>query len=188
MGYYWRLEETSVIIPENEKVLQLLKDINTTHHLLKKGGSYDGKKWFSWMPEDYDETCTSVKEIFELLGFECETIEDEDDETIRKVQLISFDNKRGQEMLFLALIAHFIEDGSYMKFRAEDELIFEYTFQLGKLYEVVYDPTDENETFDDKKKEIYKGGIYSNYKYYQIDLYSKKTPMEQFQELLKKTY
>ncbi len=125
MGYYWILIESDVSIPETDEVLQKLKDINTTHHLLKRGHDSNGNKWFSWMPEDYDKIVKSVEEVFILLGFECSLSEEEyDNKKIKKIHLESFDNKLGQEILFLAIISEFIENGCYMKFKGEDGSIY----------------------------------------------------------------
>ncbi len=194
MGYNWVLDESSVILPETDKLLTILHNMNTKYHLVKRGGSSDGRKWFSWMAEDYDKTLLSVREIFENLGFECEDYEyDEDDVKNEKdeynnyIQLIGYNNKRGQEMLFLAEAAPFIDSHSYMRFTGEDGIIYEYTFEGGKMYETIYDPSDsDDEIMQHGKKELYREIFYSNCKTFKIEIYSNKTPFEQYKEQLEK--
>ena len=200
MPYYWVLQESSVIIPERDEVCNVLKKINEKYHLVKKGNSSDGEKWFTSMPINYDQIVTSVREVMQLLSFDCEdyyNYSDSDDEEEDEnedydlndehnhIQLTRYNGIRGQEMLFLAVIAPYIKSGSYMQFKGEDNLIFEYTFENKKMYEQIYDPYDsDDETMQRGKKQLYQEYFYSNYKNYKIDIYSNKEPFDQYKEQL----
>ena len=109
MGYYVRITKSTAIIPAENKatVLQIWKDLNKPeNNHLKRGGSYTGgekvKHWYSWMSENYDETCHSVEEILEQLGFES-TLHDNGD-----VSIDDYDSKTGQEELFLKAVENLL--------------------------------------------------------------------------------
>eukprot|EP00744_Colponema_vietnamica_P031518 GILI01050149.1.p1 GENE.GILI01050149.1~~GILI01050149.1.p1 ORF type:complete len:164 (+),score=13.82 GILI01050149.1:88-579(+) len=127
MGYFVKLVQSTFRIPKTQEALNALKEINQKWHSLKRGGSSSGDKWFSWMPADYDRTVRSVKAVFDLLGFE--TAETED-----SVLLVDYDNKRGQEDLFLAAIASLVAEGSFVDWRGEDDEEFRHLVKNGKLW------------------------------------------------------
>ena len=120
MGYYVSLRSAHFEVPETESVLQVLKDLNKQDHL-KQGGSYgpNGKteSWFSWMPTDWDTTCTTVQEVFELLGFETTLVEKPYGVA---VSLDVYESKTGQEDLFCATVAPFMEKDSFLEWIGED--------------------------------------------------------------------
>lgn len=66
------------------------------------------------MDEDYDKKVTSAAEVFELLGFDIETAED------GAITLIGYDNKTGQEDLFIQEVADLADTGWYLVWRGED--------------------------------------------------------------------
>lgn len=63
MGYYVRTTYSSAFIPKEnlDKAYEAMCALNTTHDHEKRGGSWSAgeqqKKWFSWMDENYPETC-----------------------------------------------------------------------------------------------------------------------------------
>jgi len=121
MGYYINLVSSNFEIPETQAVLEALKSINSQDDI-KRGGSFGEKRqfWFSWMPENYDVTVTSVKEVFELLGFEVETNEIiSTDKPWGTVKLIGYDNKTGQEDIFLQAVAPYVETYNHLEWRGE---------------------------------------------------------------------
>lgn len=131
MGYFVVLKHSTMLIPERDDVLYRLKRINKAWHSLKRGFTYPGnQKWFSWMSENYDETVTSVKEVFEELRFET-TYRNIDG--VKYVDLLSFDSKQGQENLFLAAVSDCVKEGSCIEFLGEDGLIITYTVKEGRL-------------------------------------------------------
>jgi hypothetical protein len=132
MGYYVSLEEADFKIPETEEVLNVLKDLNRLDHL-KTGGQYSGgvtlKRWFAWMPENYDQTVKSVAEVFNLLGFETDT-ESYDGEY---VGLTYYDSKTGSEDIFIDAVAPFVANGSYLSWRGEEGERWRQTVEHGKI-------------------------------------------------------
>lgn len=130
MGYYVTLTESDWVIPESPEVLAAIHRMDTEWHEIKRGGSWGPngvtEKWFSWMPADLS-TLKSVREVFTDLGFEMNTVDDS------KVSLWGYDNKTGQEELFLAAVAPFVKDGSYTEWRGEDGSIWRYAAVDGRL-------------------------------------------------------
>lgn len=132
MGYYIRLVESTFAVPETTEVLDVLKAMNTDPdmHELKRGGSStkDGwtARWFSWMPENYHDEVDNVEQVFGLLGFETRL-------DGGMVHLIDYDNKTGQEDLFLAAVAPFVAEGSFIEFHGEDDAMWRYVVRDGRL-------------------------------------------------------
>lgn len=117
MGYY-----ISIIDSENFKVRKehfeaihkAFVELNN-HDELKSGGSYGAEReyWFSWMPKDYSDLTTP--QILAELGFEFSEAPNGD--------LVGFfyDNKCGDEDVFLAALAPFMADGEYLTWKGEDD-------------------------------------------------------------------
>jgi hypothetical protein len=108
------------------EVTTALKELNKRDDL-KTGGSHGKREdgtygpievWFAWMPADYDKTAVDAQEIFELLGFETEQVEQ--DEKGPGLRLLSYDSKTGAEDLFLAAAAPFVTPGSFIEWEGED--------------------------------------------------------------------
>ena len=120
MGYYVSLRTAHFEVPETETVLSALKELDK-HDDLKHGGSFgpNGKteSWFSWMPKDWATTCTTVREVFELLGFGTTLVEKPYGVA---VSLDVYESKTGQEDLFCSTVAPFMEKGSYIEWIGED--------------------------------------------------------------------
>lgn len=120
MGYFVEIVECNFVIPEREDVLQVLRDLNKRDDL-KRGFEYIGGKvtdrYFSWMPSDYDETVSTVRGIFELLGFQTEQFDND-------IHLLGYDDKTGQEALFLSAVAPFVSEGSFIVWRGEDNAMW----------------------------------------------------------------
>ena len=130
MGYYVSITSTNWLLPivNESAALDALKKLNSSENdHLKRGGRWGGgvagktESWFSWMPSDYDKTVKSVAEVLDMLGFETKV----DPEGTR---IVGYDSKTGQEELFLATIAHFVEPGSAIDWRGEDDAIWRYQF------------------------------------------------------------
>lgn len=120
MGYYIRMEDACWRLPFSK-----LKDaydamiaLDQTHDHLKRGGSYGSEgrteKWFSWMPADYATSMETVGEILQALGFELETNDAGD------IVVCNYDNKTGQEELFLSAVAPFVLKDSYINWSGEE--------------------------------------------------------------------
>lgn len=130
MGYYITLTNADFAIPETDEVLQVLKDANWKFHDWKNGGMFSGEgtqaRWFSWMPENYDELVTSVADVFTMLGFQVDSYEG-------KVHLTFYDHKTGQQDLFIAIVSPFVEEGSSLEWRGEDGAMWRHEVANGKL-------------------------------------------------------
>lgn len=104
MGYYIEIVKSDAKIPKNnlKTAYEKMCALNVTHHNQKRGGSWSGgkqqEKWFSWMDSNYPETCKDAQEIFEQMGFDTEYNENGD------LLIVGYDNKIGQEELFLKSI------------------------------------------------------------------------------------
>jgi hypothetical protein len=131
MGYYVQIRNADFIIPDTEGVLNALRELNKRDDL-KRGGVYTGgemtERWFSWMPAGW-ENSESVADIFgpNGLGFEVAHYSDTDENnkvTNTWVRLDLYDNKSGQEELFLATVAPFVRPGSFIEWVGEDNTMW----------------------------------------------------------------
>jgi hypothetical protein len=130
MGYYIDLTNADWEIPETAEVLEALKEMPTKYHAIKRGGSSNGESWFSWMNDEDILNAKTAEEIFSQLGFE--TYHKESDTT--SFSLESYSSKTGQEDLFLAVVAPFCKDGSYIEFRGEDGAEWQYSVRGGIMH------------------------------------------------------
>jgi hypothetical protein len=130
MGYYTYMTDADFMIPETPEVVAAIRDANTKCHDRKHGGTVlaDGttQKWFSWLPADYDQTITSAAELFRLLGFETQDEEG-------AFRLVGYDDKTGDEEVFLEVVAPFVAEGSHARFRGEDGTLYGYVVRDGVL-------------------------------------------------------
>jgi hypothetical protein len=130
MGYYINIvNSTAKIKKENfDKAYKVACDLNKRDDL-KSGGSWaNGKcvsKHFSWMDENYPETCKNIKEIIEALGFGTR-IDEKGDLIIE-----SYDDKTGDEEKFLEALAPFIEGEIHWSGEESEHWLI--TFKKGKL-------------------------------------------------------
>lgn len=143
MGYYVRTIDSKIFLDKKhfDDVYKKLCQLND-YDELKRGGSfgsnedsnsndrYNRSKWFSWMDYNYPETCKDMHEVLTQVGFNCEY---DDDGNL--VMLDYDENKTGNEDYFLCCLAGFIEDGSYLIFKGEeDDDYYRFTFQDGYMY------------------------------------------------------
>ncbi|QWY81365.1 hypothetical protein SEA_RIZWANA_68 [Arthrobacter phage Rizwana] len=136
MGYYVKTRGIDFTIPKEhlEAACKALKDLNKRDDL-KTGGSWgplrdaegnliydeNGKiksgqteRWFAWMSADYDKTLHSAEEILKEVGFEVY------DNGESGIELSGYDSKSGQEEHFVAALAPFVREGSYIEWEGED--------------------------------------------------------------------
>jgi hypothetical protein len=131
MGYYVTGNGYMVIKKENlDNAYEALMALQDAPANAKRGGSYSGGQqtasWFSWMPQDL-RTLTSTQEVFEQLGFEVQESDNGD------LVIGYYDNKTGQEDIFVAAVAEFIEDGEY-EWTGEDSAFWLWMFEDGKMF------------------------------------------------------
>ena len=130
MGYYVNGNGELRIKAENlDKAYEALMALQDAPDKAKRGGSYSANErryWFSWMPEDL-RTLPDTKAVFAELGFEVDSDENGD------LLIRCYDNKTGQEEVFFAAAAPFIEEGEY-EWQGEDGEFWKWTFHDGKMW------------------------------------------------------
>lgn len=144
MGYY--VEGRGCINISAEKLddaYVALVELNKREEL-KIGGRYGGgihdekpadstsvaaspHRWFSWMEWNYDEVCSTAREIFEQVGFDVEETPDGD------LELLYFDNKSGDEEHFVNAVAPFVTEGCVMEWSGEDNAMWRWVFENGEM-------------------------------------------------------
>jgi len=131
MGYYVHTEGSNFHIKKEnfDAAFERACELNK-HDELKSGGTIGGDgvraRWFSWVAEDYDKTCTTLAQVFDQ--FRLEPVYYNGD-----IVEITFDSKIGDEDLLLAYIAPFVEDGSYIEWRGEEGERWRHIFQNGVM-------------------------------------------------------
>jgi len=116
MGYFVKIKKSSYFIPaENvDEAYDRFVKLNDFDEA-KRGGQWGGElsnrdprpegmnyhpsRWYSWMPADYPSECVDAEHVLEHLGFD--VILGEDNKTIF---IVDYDNKSGQEDIFLDAI------------------------------------------------------------------------------------
>ena len=132
MGYYVTGNGALRIKSENlGKSYEALMALQDAPPKAKRGGSSGGDKapryWYSWMPEDL-RTLADTKAVFAELGFETRIEEPTGDLIIS-----CYDNKSGQEDVFFAAAAPFIEDDEY-EWTGEDSDFWLWKFEDGRMF------------------------------------------------------
>lgn len=135
MGHFIQLTCANFTIPETPEVIKALHDLNTNpkYQHLKDGRGWSDEsqketRWFSWMPENYhlEEGYQTVEGIFNQLGFGTKVKDN-------SVSIIDYYDKRSNEDIFLAIVAPFVKDGSFLQFEGEDGAVWRYDVIDGKL-------------------------------------------------------
>jgi hypothetical protein len=127
MGYYIDLVDAEWEITESPESLATIREMPTKYHAIKRGGSSNGEKWFSWMNDTDIETAETVESVFNQLGFETEKVDG-------GFKLAYYNSKTGQEDLFLAVMAPFTKDGSYIEWRGEDGELWKFEIHNGRMF------------------------------------------------------
>jgi hypothetical protein len=136
MGYYTTITDADFLIPTANEAAALaaLKALNDPeYNEQKQGGSWGAegktKAWYSWMTADYDQHVKSCADVFEQLGFEVE-------QTAEGMRLTGYDNKTGQEDLFLNAVAPYVAADSFLAWRGEDGTLYRFEFDGTKMIEM----------------------------------------------------
>jgi hypothetical protein len=142
MGYYVNGNGELRIKSENlDKAYEAMMKLQDAPEDIRRGGAWSNggytARWFSWMPSDL-RTLPDAKAVFAELGFEVE--DDQNDDLLIRC----YDNKTGQEDLFFAAAAPFIENGEY-EWEGEDGEFWKWVFQDGKMF-VAYGEKSYNYT------------------------------------------
>jgi hypothetical protein len=91
------------------------------------GMDYHPARWFSWMQADYPKHYSTAPEILEALGFILSYDAD------GNINSLSYDDKTGQEELFLNAIAPYVRNGSEIVWQGEDGAIYTFSFHEGEM-------------------------------------------------------
>ena len=104
MGYYVTIDSSTFMIETKhyEETYKAMCALNVfdkikrggSHHKDKDTGEVTEQKWFSWMLPNYPEVNKTTPEILQELGFEINT-------SATGLEIFGYDNKTGQEDLFL---------------------------------------------------------------------------------------
>jgi hypothetical protein len=129
MGYFVRIEAGEWAIKETPEALAAVRDMPRKYKAIQRGGSSSGEKWFSWVNDSEIESAESVQDVFILLGFETRKKDGSD-----VFELIGYDNKNGQEDLFLAVMAPWTVDGSWLHWVGEDRAHWKHAISNGRMY------------------------------------------------------
>lgn len=127
MGYYIDLTDAEWEISESPEALATIREMPTKYHAIKRGGSSNGEKWFSWMNDTQIEDTDTVQNVFRHLGFDTENVDG-------GFKLTGYSSKTGQEDLFLAVMAPFTKDGSYIEWRGEDGELWKFEVRNGRMF------------------------------------------------------
>lgn len=120
MGYYVSICNSTFGIKKNnlDAALAALKALNGPeydNHKIKPYGTGAGRPYYSWMSADWDETCSSVAEVLNMLDLE--TVVDEQGD----LYITNFDSKwRSQITIFLSALAPYAIEGSFIEFDGEE--------------------------------------------------------------------
>lgn len=96
----------------------------------KNKDKWNPNKWFSWMPYDWPDKYSNLRELFEALGFYCGT----DDEGV--VLIHGYASKMGNEEDFLRVIAPYVKSGGYLDWEGEDHAFWRQKFNDGQMTSV----------------------------------------------------
>lgn len=124
MGYYVNIEAGEWIVLETPEALAAIREMPKKYHAIMRGGSSSGERWFSWMNNADIENAESVESVFQALGFETRTVKDP--AYGKAFEIGGYDNKTGQEDLFLAVMAPYTVIGSWLHWRGEDDTHWRY--------------------------------------------------------------
>lgn len=136
MGYNVRIEESTFNIPNFnlDKAYKAMCDLNKDNSKkrggagnileLQKSTEYSDNIWFAFMVPDYPNHYANAADIFYSLGFDI-TLD------LRGLNIIGYDNKQGQEDLFLEAVAPYAN--GFIVWRGEDGEVWRNVFSDNKF-------------------------------------------------------
>ena len=131
MGYYATGNGSIKIVGENiYEAYNAMVQLNKYDHL-KGGGTYSPsytRRHFSWMPEDLS-TIPTCGEMLQALGFELSI-----DGADGVIVATGYDSKVGDESIFIAAIAPWVEDESYFDWGGEEGDQWRWSFVKGEMF------------------------------------------------------
>lgn len=133
MGCYVKIIKSDFTIKKEDfdRAYEIVCNLNRRDDL-KTGGAYGGTptpkpadskscscnpdRWFAWMPWNYDETCNSLPEVLEEIGFGFGIDYNDDGDIVG----LTYDGKTGDEDVFLDALRPIIKEGSYIVWEGEE--------------------------------------------------------------------
>lgn len=140
MGYYVEIIESDAFIPADriEEACRGMEPMMQPDHVAKhgQGGSWSNggrsEVWYSWVNTQECIDLLAKNDLAGFLehwGFETYTGADGD------IHLDHYNRKTGQEEYMLQNLAPFIAPNTYMKWRGEENEMWAFIFEDGKLVE-----------------------------------------------------
>jgi hypothetical protein len=126
MGYYVTLTGSDFTIP-SDRLDEAYGKTGGSWTAGDDGVSTKTEVWFAWMDADYPSKLKTTQEILEALGFECDQCLD------GSLNVYGYDSKTGAEDIFIAALAPFVPDGSYMEWQGEDRSMWRILFEKGEV-------------------------------------------------------
>jgi hypothetical protein len=151
MGYYVNIEDIKTpngVLIKKEYFVEAYNNLcwlntNPDFDLMKKGGSHGGEfdsrsarpdgldyhpaKWYSWMDADYHLKLKTLHEVLTAIGFDITDNE-------QGIESVWYNEKNGNEDIFLTALAPFIESGSEITWIGEDNIRWKLSFKDGKMF------------------------------------------------------
>lgn len=129
MGYYIDVVDADFVIPAAVLDLAYVAacDLNNDPDV-KSGGSSSGARWFSWVSENYPETCKDIFEVMQEWRYECEQ-NDDGDLVFREFT----GEKIGDEEQLFAALGPYAKENSFLEFKGEDDARWRFTFDGTKM-------------------------------------------------------
>jgi len=138
MGYYVQTTASNITIP-NEAFTPICKHLLDegimTNYKEMSGGDSKGEKWYSWVTMSDLETALKANnliEVFTMFGYQVGTDANEKTPAITD---LSYDQKSGNEIVLLRMIAPFIENDSYIDWKGEGGELYRWEFYEQELIE-----------------------------------------------------
>ena len=138
MGYYVETTASNITIPYEAFVpicKHLLDEGIMTNYKEMSGGDMKGDKWYSWVTMSELENslkANNLIEVFTMFGYEVGTDCLEKNPTITD---LSYNQKSGNEIVLLRMIAPFIENDSYIDWKGEGGELYRWEFFEQELIE-----------------------------------------------------
>jgi len=139
MGYHCDQDVHVVILASKEaKVRSIMRTLDRRGKKEGSGGSWQGGKqtgrWWAWVANGFSKKAT-VEEMFGAWGYECKQVIDPKTKAKAFVLNGCLSEKLGQEEMLWLAMAPVVQDGSYIDLRGEDDAMWRWCFEKGKMLE-----------------------------------------------------
>jgi len=144
MGYCVSIEMDDVVIPADkvQACLAAINEMHTDENLIKHGGSGASgagitkdtpvrkKRWYSWVNNPDGEGFKTLLDAIGSWRYQAEQKDNGD------IEILYFNGgKWGDDEQFYTVIAPFVMDNAFIECRGEDNAMWRYEFENGKMKE-----------------------------------------------------